>query len=327
MSHVDDGELTAYADGAYPVNDPDALRISAHLSACDNCRTRLEQAHALRDRAAEILGFATPAVRTAPAFEALEAQIATSSARPRRHFNYAWAASIMLAVGLGWFGRGAWQNPPEMRESASPMQATAPAQDLASEEVGVTPPAAVPAPAPQVSTQTQEAERPEARARQLDAMADLGKREAKVGAVAGNTAVAAAPPPPAAPVMAEADFAGEGASTPQYISAADAERRNVVYPRIPELPVARIGVGQGTTIVEQTLPDGKVIRLTVNENVAAEPERREQASAARTRAAPEMAQVQKTRVPEVTVSRNNKLITITGDVPADSLRALAQKIK
>ena len=82
MSHVVDGELTAYADGAYPGNDPDALRISAHLSACDNCRTRLEQAHALRDRTAEILGFATPAVRTAPSFEALEAQIATSPVKP-----------------------------------------------------------------------------------------------------------------------------------------------------------------------------------------------------------------------------------------------------
>ena len=42
MSHVDDGELTAYADGAYPAHDPEALRIGAHLSTCENCRARLE---------------------------------------------------------------------------------------------------------------------------------------------------------------------------------------------------------------------------------------------------------------------------------------------
>ena len=57
MSHVDDGELTAYADGAYPVNDPVALRISAHLSTCANCRTRVEQSQELRSRASEILGY------------------------------------------------------------------------------------------------------------------------------------------------------------------------------------------------------------------------------------------------------------------------------
>ena len=328
MSHVDDGELTAYADGAYPVNDPDALRISAHLSACDNCRTRLEQAQTLRDRATEILGYATPAIQAAPSFETLQAKVATSPAKPRRYVNLAWAASIMMALGLGWFGRGALQNPPDMR-SGSVLEAPSVANDAQSEEAATVPPAAMAS--PQVSTATRgNQDRPAANP-QLDAVANQQARTLErpvVGAVAGGAGAAAAPAP-SAPVVAETDFAAADAAV-EYLSAAEAERRNITVPRIPELPVARVAIGAGTTVVEQTLGDGKVVRLAFSENVITESVRREQSAPAPARAraaAPEMAQAQKSVVPDVTVQVKGRVITITGDLPADSLRALAQKIR
>jgi hypothetical protein len=331
MSHVDDGELTAYADGAYPVSDPDALRISAHLSTCDNCRTRLEQAHALRDRAAEILAYATPSPVVAPPFETLQAQIATSPVKARRHINLAWAATVIMALGLGWFGRGAWQNPPTGRNGMTTLNVPAASTEIAEEDASP-PPAAAPAPAPQPESRVAQDAAP--RGREVDAVQDLqAKREptAGVGAVAGIGRAANAPPP--SPVAAAAE--GRAAAVESlalreanFISAADAERRGVVFPRIPELPIAQVAPGD-TILVDQTLADGKVIRLTVTNVAVADADRREQRSAAARAVAPTAPQMQKTRVAEaaVTVSRGGKLITITGDLPADSLRALAQKIK
>ncbi|HEY0305847.1 MAG TPA: hypothetical protein VGC44_12750 [Longimicrobiales bacterium] len=336
MSHVDDGELTAYADGAYPVSDPDALRISAHLSTCDNCRTRLEQAHALRDRTAEILAYATPSPVVAPPFETLQAQIATSPVKARRHINLAWAATIIMALGLGWFGRGAWQNPPSERNGMTTLNVPTASTEVAEEDVSP-PPAAAPAPQPE-SRVAQDAA---LRRREMDAVQDLrAKREptagagaaaAGVGAVTGNARVANAPPP--APLAAAAEgrpvaVESHALRESNFISAAEAERRGVVFPRIPELPVAQVAPGD-TTLIDQTLADGKVVRLTVTNVAVADADRREQRSAAARAAAPSAPQMQKTRVaePAVTVSRSGKLITITGDLPADSLRALAQKIK
>ena len=327
MSHVDDGELTAYADGAYPANDPDALRISAHLSACDNCRTRLEQAHVLRDRTAQILGFATPGPASAPPFETLEAKLSTSSRPPRRHINLAWAASIMLALGLGWFGRGAWQDPP-MRGGVV-QEETLTASDAAA-TVAAAPSAQAPAPqpSPQVASETRAAPRQSDRAQVLGAAA--AREETAVGATVGVASAAArtpaATPPPAAaaPSLAEADLAADAVANRQYMSAADAERRGINVPRIPELPVARIAMSQDTTFVEQSLPDGRVVRLTVMNEVAEA--RRERRSAGRV-AAPEMAQVQKSVVPNVTIRQGDKVILVTGPLPEDSLRALAAKIR
>ena len=116
------------------------------------------------------------------------------------------------------------------------------------------------------------------------------------------------------------------------MSAAEAERRNITVPRIPELPVARVTMGSGTTVVEQTLGDGKVVRLAFSENVITESVRREQSAPApgpaRARvAAWEAAQAQKSVIPDVTVQVKGRVITVTGDLPADSLRALAQKIR
>jgi hypothetical protein len=96
------------------------------------------------------------------------------------------------------------------------------------------------------------------------------------------------------------------------------------------LPIARIGLQGATTIVEQTLPDEKIVRLTVTD-AAAEPEAsRKIASEARPSERARAARPQAAAAPQtqnVAVTRGGKSITITGELPADSLRALARKIR
>jgi hypothetical protein len=336
MSHVDDGELTAYADGAYRVDDPVALRIGAHLSTCDNCRTRLEQSHELRDRAAVILGYAIPAPSQTPSFESLQAQLATPTPKPRRSIPLAWAASIIMAVGLGWFGRSAWENPPVASQTAmetrgdAQLDVSAPVEEEAQQSISDRAPPRTPTPAPSAApaAETRVAKAEETDAGQREVAADVARRSrdevvgmAAAGAAAGRAV--AAPPPPAL-ARAQSDRAANFAADAQYISAAEAERRGIVVPRIPELPIARIGLNADATVVEQTLPDGKLIRLTVRPDVV---EAKQRAAAAQEAAAPAPTAAQKTVAPNVVIRQGGKLITVTGELAPDSLRALGQKIR
>jgi anti-sigma factor ChrR (cupin superfamily) len=75
MSHIDEGELTAYADGAYAPEDADAQRIAMHIAECANCRNRLAEAQRLSGRASEILAVAAPASMEAPPFEHIAASV------------------------------------------------------------------------------------------------------------------------------------------------------------------------------------------------------------------------------------------------------------
>ncbi|HEY0672706.1 MAG TPA: hypothetical protein VGD27_10580 [Longimicrobiales bacterium] len=341
MSHVDDGELTAYADGAYPVDDPVALRISAHLSTCANCRTRLEQNEDLRARAALILSYAAPASLQAPSFESLQAQVDNQRSRVPRTIPLAWAATIILALGIGWFGRGAWQGVPQRNTVATEETAPAaravqpePAPLAASSEVheaDMT--AARPRPQPAAKTRAPQV----AAADQVRAEGENVASDAAVGAAAGRAAIAAAPPSPAAapptmaareeqPVARDQALKAEAANAVGYISPAEAERRGLVVPRIPELPIARIGLFAANMVVEQTLPDGKVVHLTVsNEAEVAQFEtRRAQGERA---AAPTAPTAQASRVPTATARVRGRIVNVTGDLSADSLQALAAKIR
>ncbi|MDP2956307.1 MAG: zf-HC2 domain-containing protein [Longimicrobiales bacterium] len=109
MSHVDEGALHAYLDGALdalPASESD--RIREHLASCDACARRLEEERALRAEAQAILAGADPGVGALPSLEELR-QRADARARPRpglRLHRLTWAASIVVAVGAGWMLRG-----------------------------------------------------------------------------------------------------------------------------------------------------------------------------------------------------------------------------
>ena len=320
MSHVDDGELTAYADGAYPVSDPVALRISEHLSTCGNCRTRLEQSETLRARASEILALATPLEVTAPAFETLRTH-ARATTNPRRTMSsLAYAATIIVALGLGWFGRGAWNANPGMQEVAT--RDVANTSILTEQEEA---PAAQPLQAP--ADQTAAASSAPRRSAGPTGGAVAGRR-AGVAATAHDErpltsapTIAAAPPPPSAPPSPQEASAD--------VAVAEMAAADLAAPQIAGLPVTRLEVRGDVTTVEQTLPDGQVVTLRiVPESVAAKSLERREAAKSRVANAAEGAAVQ--MAPgraQTVVTRNGKIITVSGNLSADSLRALADKIK
>jgi hypothetical protein len=137
MSHVDDGRLHAYLDGALE-SPEERLRVEDHLRSCPDCRTRLEAARDDRKGAGEILGLLGPEEVRVPPFEELLAgrgdgggasggweddpggpsslppSLPAGPAASRRRSlgtspmnRLAWAATVVLALGGGWVARGA----------------------------------------------------------------------------------------------------------------------------------------------------------------------------------------------------------------------------
>lgn len=102
MSHVDEGTLHACLDGELP--SPERAALEAHLAQCGTCRASLAEERALLERASALLGSARPVERPVPPFE----QLRRSPRRSPWHVRtpFAWAASIMLAVGAGYYLRG-----------------------------------------------------------------------------------------------------------------------------------------------------------------------------------------------------------------------------
>src|SRR2546430_13864079 len=109
MSHVDDGTLHAYLDGE--LSPPEAQGVEAHLAQCPGCRGRLEEERALIARAGELLALAAPPDRELPPWR-------PGDANPLERLWWqvrlplAWAATIVLALGIGtYFGRASNPGP------------------------------------------------------------------------------------------------------------------------------------------------------------------------------------------------------------------------
>jgi anti-sigma factor RsiW len=97
MSHVDDGALHAYLDGELlPV---ERARLETHVAECPACRTRLEEERALVQRASGLLGLAQPPERAVPPLH----QLRRARLAWRLRVPIAWAASVVLALGLGYY--------------------------------------------------------------------------------------------------------------------------------------------------------------------------------------------------------------------------------
>jgi hypothetical protein len=136
MSHVDEGMLHAYLDGAleeYPTSE--ARRVRDHLDTCAGCRERLVAERRIRDEAASILSQAAPRVE-APTLEELRAYARAETSRGLRIGGrlqwLGWAASLVLAVGAGWMLRGGDGGATvEIVEPATMQEAAAPRRELA----------------------------------------------------------------------------------------------------------------------------------------------------------------------------------------------------
>lgn len=154
MQHLDEGILHALVDGEVP--SADLAPIRAHLESCADCRVRLEEA---RDTAADALGLVE--MIEVPVTGPAEGRSGNRSGRSmglsggKAARTFALAASLLLAVGLGYFGRGwvasdaarpaeresaqvADAAPPTPVEAGDRVKAIAPAEDPRATEAGAT---------------------------------------------------------------------------------------------------------------------------------------------------------------------------------------------
>ena len=117
MQHLDDGVLAAILDGE---SDGQTVRRSdgrQHLAECAECQERLEAMRVTRERARAILRMGTPS-GSQPSFQEILRRRQAKTTDAKRLANLrplAWAASIVLALSVGWYTREL-----QLRPSAPP---------------------------------------------------------------------------------------------------------------------------------------------------------------------------------------------------------------
>jgi len=130
MSHVDDGTLHAYLDGE--LAPAEAQGVDAHLAQCPACRERLDVERALITRAGELLALAAPPERELPPFRAGHVKPPARAWWQVRQ-PLAWAATVVVALGIGtYLGRGVEQ-PRQPDTDAEPARPQALESPLSSE--------------------------------------------------------------------------------------------------------------------------------------------------------------------------------------------------
>jgi hypothetical protein len=184
MSHPDDGTIQMLLDGELGADD--RARIEAHARSCAACAARIDEARAFQQEADRLVDLvAVPVV----------AEGERPRARPRGAGmrTLAWAASIVLAVGLGYYARGGMPTrPEETPEVVRPAQPTTPmdGQAVTAQQVPVP---ASPAPAPMQAERQAEAH--------TGAATPAGDARQR-GGVESKQSTAVAPPSPAVGVAA-----------------------------------------------------------------------------------------------------------------------------
>lgn len=106
MRHLDEGILQAWLDGPRGgLPDEERAAVAEHLASCADCAVRLETLRETTDQAVALLGPLEASDEELPDFEAIVARARDlgTRARPwRRWVAPAWAASVAVALGVGW---------------------------------------------------------------------------------------------------------------------------------------------------------------------------------------------------------------------------------
>lgn len=136
MRHLDDGTLMALLDGEIPSDE--LAPVTAHLEACPECRARRDAARAMTtdtDALIAALGDGAPVSSSSTgATPTVPRRAAATLPLPR---ILAWAATVLLAAGAGYWLRGT-DRPPDPIAVAMDLQAPP-------EAAAIEPPAAAPA--------------------------------------------------------------------------------------------------------------------------------------------------------------------------------------
>ena len=221
MRHVDESAIHAWLDGA--ITDPaETAWIEEHLRWCAACGARLAEERATLEQAHALLAVGAPAT-DAPPFDEIAARATQHErsqrvpatigriARERRLLHLGWAASLVLAAGIGWMARDMTGDARPREEAviaeapaATSSSAAGPGESLQSAPEDRLEPALPGVIAPEPARSQPQAPRDAAQQSQL------ARRERTMEAAAaarpdeseGRLAAAAAPPPPAAPPLA-----------------------------------------------------------------------------------------------------------------------------
>jgi len=141
MRHITDGELHAYLDGALDhLPDGRGEEVREHLSSCPVCEERLEDERRVRTGAQDLLAQGAPEMADFPPFEEIRARAEAlenpagsgdgggSPDKGRRTpvtgMPLAWAATVVLAMGVGWMGGEVWRQLPNGAEAPFSGEAT-----------------------------------------------------------------------------------------------------------------------------------------------------------------------------------------------------------
>ncbi len=256
MRHIPEDELHAYLDQA--LSRSQCVEIESHLAGCVRCRMARDEIAALRDRTTALLGKLGPRrIRWVP-LGTLQEEAEERRLRVRNWMRAgAWAATLFLALGLGWQARQ-WR-----RALAAPVMST-PIAIIKSSAAAASP--APTGPAAPAATPG------------LPAAAGPRGHEAPAVRVAARPAGPATPEGAAlaseAPVGVELTGI-EPTHAPGQIPAGGLWRTVTMEPagdsgdgptRVDGLPVVQVqvqqaGTDQQITAVDQRLGSGEVIRL------------------------------------------------------------------
>ena len=344
MRHIPDEELHAYLDQA--LSRSQCVEIESHLAACPPCQANRDAIAALRDQTTALLATLTPPRRFVPAFELLQERAAARSARRAERWRAAaWAASVLLAVGLGWAGQAMLNDRPD---APATVAVVAPGTSRAAVESVAAVPQREAAPRgdtadapPLVVASNSAAPRPRQEpARGTDRRVETPAASAPAAAPSASLQ---ASQEPLEPMRAEvssgrlvgSDLAAGAGSVWRTLSWDGARReRGDRVPRIAGLPVVEVQMGQAkqgerpVVVVAQQLSSGEVIHTI--EGPATDVSRLLSAQPGSPAASP-WPIVGESGISGVdgtmAVRRGDRMLAITADgVPRDSLRAMIRRM-
>ncbi len=264
MSHIDEGLLHAYLDGE--TSGAERSGLEEHIAGCAECRARLDDARSLRDRSAGVLRGSGPVEVTPPPFDEVLARSRVLETRRRvfrmnRLTALGWAATIVIAVGVGWIARGTlgWGGGPSDEQSVALDSAAAVVAQQVTEpeaEVGAVGRALEQAPARHSETALREAQRRD------QPTAALKSEAAPTGRIEAKLADEPAELEEARPKLAEADVAPEpvaGVVAPAAAPPTEQRARRAAAPVDTVTPLER----------ERTAEDQRIAQVVAAEEAPA----------------------------------------------------------
>lgn len=345
MSHLDEGTLTALFDGELAREQRQLAE--QHLADCGECRRLYEEIHAFAGEADQLVARVQPAVAPRHAMPRPGGRPAWERFRP-----LAWAATLVLAAGLGW-SASVRRFAPSQSPSTEQPTATVPSLSSIPEEKVLTEPAAGArerADAPQDEAARRQVTQPPTPAvggaaktalTATPAEADqpaanqAGRAESAAGA-APAAGLAAAPRQARAAEVSARDAAAPATGrreasleeavrilggTVKLIDGLQPQRVQVGPERGPDGPAAE------TVRIIYLDPPGRELWLDQQRNPAATEDRAATPSAPGLLAGDTVVTAAGTGLTRVRwMSQDGFRLTLTGHLPGDSLRSLVQRV-